>query len=132
MSDASRVSPYDLIGGEAGVERLVKTFYDLVETEAEGASLLDMHNKGHGLAHAREAQFVFLSGFLGGPQHYVERYGHSNVRKMHAHLDIGTLERDAWLDCMNKALVAVVADLPTRKLLATHFARVAEALRSRP
>jgi hemoglobin len=132
MFDSSHVSPYRLIGGEAGVERLVKTFYDLVETEPGGAPLLGMHNKGHGLAHAREAQFAFLSGFLGGPQLYAERHGHSNVRKMHAHLDIGTLERDAWLACMNKAIVVVVADVPTRNLLATHFARVAEALLTKP
>ena len=69
MSDSSQVSPYSLIGSEAGVERLVKTFYDLVGTEPEGAPLLGMHNMGHGLAHAREAQFAFLSAlYVGFPR----------------------------------------------------------------
>ena len=95
-----RKSPYQLIGGEVAVARLVKTFYDIVESDPAGASLMAMHNQGHGLAHAREAQFEFLSGFLGGPQLYLERHRHSNVRLMHAHLAIGTVERDSWLTCM--------------------------------
>jgi hemoglobin len=125
-----RKSPYHLIGGEAGVEELVKTFYDIVEGDPAGAPLLAMHNRGHGLAHAREAQFEFLSGFLGGPQLYLERHRHSNVRRMHAHLAIGMAERDAWLTCMDKALTAVDADAETRNLLMSHFSRVADVLRT--
>jgi hemoglobin len=123
-------SPYQMIGGEAGVEQLVKTFYDIVESDPAGVSLMVMHNQGHGLAHAREAQFEFLSGFLGGPQLYLERHRHSNVRRMHAHLTIGTAERDSWLICMDRALAAVVADPEIRNLLLSHFSRVAEALRT--
>ena len=121
-----------MIGGEAGVERLVKMFYDIVESDPAGASLMTMHNRGHGLAHAREAQFEFLSGFLGGPQLYLERHRHSNVRRMHAHLSIGTAERDSWLNCMDKALTTVVADPKARSVLMSHFSRVAEALRTHP
>jgi hemoglobin len=80
-----RKSPYLMIGGEAGVEQLVKTFYDIVESDPMAASLMAMHNRGHGLAHASQAQFEFLSGFLGGPQLYLERHRHSNVRRMHAY-----------------------------------------------
>ena len=125
-----RKSPYQMIGGEAGVEQLVKAFYDIVESDPKGAPLMAMHNQGHGVAHAREAQFEFLSGFLGGPQLYLERHRHSNVRRMHAHLAIGTVERDSWLICMAKALKAVVADPEVRGLLMSHFSRVAEALRT--
>jgi hemoglobin len=125
-----RKSPYQMIGGEAGVERLVKMFYDIVESDPAGASLMAMHNQGHGLAHAREAQFEFLSGFLGGPQLYLERHRHSNVRRMHAHLAIGTVERDSWLTCMEKALTAINVAPETHNLLMNHFSRVAEALRT--
>jgi hemoglobin len=126
-----RKAPYQMIGGEAGVEQLVKSFYDIVEKDPAGASLLAMHNHGHGLAHAREAQFEFLSGFLGGPKLYQERHRHSNVRLMHAHLSIGRAELDSWLICMEKALTAVNADPDTQHLLMSHFSRVAEALRTR-
>ena len=50
---------------------------------------------------------------------------------MHAHLSIGTMERDAWLVCMEKALIEINMDKETSALLMKHFTRVAEALRSR-
>ncbi len=124
-------TPYDRIGGAEGVRRLVKVFYDLVETEPEGAPLRVMHNQGNGLAHAREAQFMFLSGFLGGPQLYVEQHRHSNVRQMHNHLSIGEVEAQSWLQCMEMALERT-ADEDTRRMLMQTFQRVANALRNQP
>lgn len=124
-------TPYERIGGESGVRLLVKTFYDLVETESAGEPLRVMHNEGNGLAHAREAQFMFLSGFLGGPQLYVEQFHHSNVKQMHAHLTIGEVEAQSWLSCMAKAL-AMTADCETATMLMTSFTRVAQALKNRP
>jgi hemoglobin len=125
------MSMYERLGGEQGVRKLVETFYDIVETEPEGAPLRIMHNEGNGLAHAREAQFMFLSGFLGGPQLYVEQFRHSNVRKIHEHLSVGDVESDSWLICMDKALERT-ADEDTRRLLMQTFTRVAQALKNRP
>ena len=124
-------TPYQKIGGEDGVRRLVNMFYDIVETDPDGAPLVAMHNKGNGLAHARAAQFEFLSGFLGGPQLYVEHHGHSNVRKMHEHLEVRMIERDSWVSCMVKALDAQDLDAATRKMLMAHFARIADMLVNR-
>ena len=76
--------------------------------------------------------FEFLSGFLGGPQLYFERHRNSNVKSIHAHLEIGSLERDAWLACMNKALIEIQAKPETHQNLMTHFSRIAEALRTMP
>lgn len=119
---------YERIGGEEGVRRLVKLFYDIVESDPAGKPLMAMHNKGNGLAHARVAQFDFLSGFLGGPQLYVERHGHSNVRKIHEHLKVRRLERDSWVNCMAKALEAHDADPQTRSILMAHVSRIAGTL----
>ncbi len=130
MADTPFRTPYDRIGGEAGVRRLVETFYDFVETEPEGAPLRVMHSHGNGLAHAREAQFMFLSGFLGGPQLYVEQFHHSNVKQMHAHLQIGAVEAQSWLTCMERALDRT-ADKETRRVLMLTFTRVANALKNR-
>ena len=102
-------SPYQRLGGEAGVRRLVNTFYDLVESQPEGRPLRVMHNEGSGLAHVRDTQFMFLSGFLGGPQLYVEQFHHANVRQMHAHLAIGEEEAQSWLACMDMALEKTAA-----------------------
>ena len=130
MEKPTKITLYELIGAESGVRNLVKVFYDLVESDPAGSPLLALHNLGHGIAHAREAQFEFLSGFLGGPQLYFEHYRHSNVRIAHAHLKIGFVERDAWLTCMQKALHQIPIDDETRLVLMAHFSRVAEVLRT--
>lgn len=132
MAESPVQTPYEKLGGEAGVRRLVKTFYDIVESDPAGVPLMDMHNLGHGLAHARQAQFEFLSGFFGGPQLYVELHGHSNVRKMHEHLAVTGVERDSWLICMEKALTAHGLDDNNYRLFINHFTRVANALVNRP
>ena len=120
-------SPYDRLGGADGVRRLVETFYDTVESDPAGAPLRVLHDRGSGLAHAREAQFMFLSGFLGGPQLYVEQFHHSNVKQMHAHLRIGPLEAGAWLTCMEKALQRT-SDAHTAQQLMQNFTRVVQVL----
>lgn len=122
------LTPYVQIGSAAGVRLLVETFYDIVESDPAGAPLMALHNQGHGIAHARDAQFEFLSGFFGGPQLYFEHYRHSNVKRMHTHLAIGLAERDAWLVCMEKALAAIGLSTQLHRTLMVHFRRVAEAL----
>lgn len=123
---------YDQMGGETAVHRLVETFYDIVEQEPEGKPLLLLHLRGHGVAHSRIEQFNFLSGFLGGPRLYVERYGHSDVRQMHAHVAIDPPARDAWLRCMEMAIDRVGLAAEVKSALMKHFTRVADMLVNRP
>lgn len=130
MARTLRSAPtlYDLIGGETGVRRLVETFYDIVEFEPEGRLLHPLHLRGHGMVHARIEQFNFLSGFLGGPRLYVEKHGHSNVREMHAHVEITGDARDAWLNCMSIAIDRVSLPAETKARLMVPFTRVAAML----
>ena len=132
MANPIGSSPHQKIGGEAGVRNLVNAFCDLVENDPLGQPLLIMHNRGHGIAHARDAQFEYLSGFLGGPPLYFEHHRNSNVRTIHANLEIGTLERDVWLACIDKALNHIHAEPETHVLLMNHFSRIAEVLRTGP
>ncbi|HVJ32828.1 MAG TPA: group II truncated hemoglobin [Terriglobia bacterium] len=122
---------YEQMGGEAEVRRLVETFYDIVEHEPEGAPLHLLHLRGHGVAHSRIEQFNFLSGFLGGPRLYVERYGHSDVRQMHAHVAIDRMARDAWLRCMEMAIDRIGLSAELKTALMRHFTRVADMLINR-
>lgn len=94
----------DDIGGDDGLVTLVNRFYDLVETLPEGANLRRLHGRGHGIAHARLEQVDFMSGFLGGRQHYRERHGHMDVKLIHAHVPIRTQDAENWLTCMDIAL----------------------------
>lgn len=118
---------YDQIGGEDAVRRLVETFYNIVEFEAEGSELLILHLRGHGVAHSRIEQFNFLSGFLGGPRYYVEKHGHSNVRYMHEHVEISAAAKDAWLRCMSIAIDRTGLT-SAKELLMEPFTRVATVL----
>lgn len=122
---------YDKIGGAAVLKALVAAFYDIIENEPEGQSLHLLHMRGHGIAHSREEQFNFMSGFLGGPPLYVERYGHSDIRKMHEHVDIDAAARDAWLLCMSMAVERVGLGGEARDLLMQHLRSVATALINR-
>ena len=121
---------HQMIGGEAALARLVERFYDIIETDPEGASIHALHLKGFGLAHVRQAQFEFLSGFFGGPQYYLERMGHANLRTLHAHIEIGPAEVEAWLTCMRKAIATLGYEADVAATLMQHFTRSAQALRN--
>ncbi len=95
-------TPYALIGGEPGVRRLVDRFYDLMDLEPAFAELRAIHPST--LDGSRDKLYWFLCGWLGGPQHYVERFGHPRLRARHLPYPIGILERDQWMACMQQAM----------------------------
>jgi hemoglobin len=107
-------TPFEWIGGEDRVRALADRFYDLMDLEPAYAELRAAH--GSTLDEARQKLFWFLCGWLGGPQHYVERFGHPRLRMRHMPFAIGIKERDQWLACMDQAMqeTAVPDDLRTR------------------
>ncbi len=72
-------TPYVLLGCESAVQKLVDRFYDLMDEKKEVKPLREMHAKS--LRVSREKLHLFLSGWLGGPQLYVEKYGHSSIKR---------------------------------------------------
>ena len=128
MTDAP--TPYDRVGGADGVRRLVDRFYDLMDTRPEAQGIRAMHATD--LASARNKLWMFLSGYLGGPQLYIERYGHPRMRRRHMPFPIDESARDAWLLCMNQALDEQVTDTLLRTQLAHSFAQVADHMRNQP
>jgi hemoglobin len=121
--------PYTLLGGEDGVRRLVERFYDLMEFEPAYATLRAVH--GASLGSAREKLFLFLCGWLGGPQHYVARHGHPRLRARHLPFPIGTTERDQWLACMAQALDDTGCPDALKPRLVEAFAQTADWMRNR-
>jgi len=123
-------TPYRQLGGEPALRRLVDRFYDLMDAEPEYFGIRKLHPES--LAGSREKLFMFLSGWLGGPALYVERYGHPFLRARHLPFAIGAAERDQWTDCMRRALADVGVAGPLREALAQAFFRTAEHMRNRP
>ena len=93
---------FQAAGGFAGIRRLVDCFYDTLEQWPEAAIIRAMHAED--LSLSRDKLTYFLSGWMGGPRYYTEKYGPINIPQVHRHLKIGELERDAWLMCMAKAV----------------------------
>lgn len=56
---------------------------------------------------SRDKLFWFLCGWLGGPDHYVERFGHPRLRMRHLPYAIGVSGRDQWITCMGLAMAEI-------------------------
>ena len=121
-------TPFDWIGGEPQVQALVDRFYDLMDLEPRYAALRASH--GSTLDNARERLFWFLCGWLGGPQHYTDRFGHPRLRMRHMPFSIGIQERDQWLACMDQAMGEVGVDEALRTRLRQSFFQTADWMRN--
>ena len=124
----TRQSFYDRIGGAQGVERLINTFCDVLETTEEGKPVYLLHLRGHGMDHARVEQVNFFSGFLGGPRLYAEKWGHSNIRQIHDHVALDRASSDAWLNCMSMTLDQLAVEDDLKEALMKNFTAIAELL----
>ena len=125
---AAPTTPFDALGGEPQVRALTTRFYDLMELDPGYRALRAVH--GSDLAGARDKLHWFLCGWLGGPQHYTERFGHPKLRMRHMPFTIGIKERDKWLACMVQAMgeTGVPQDLRTR--LKESFFQTADWMRN--
>ena len=120
----SRATAFELIGGEEKIHAMVQRFYDLMDLEPGYKELRAAH--GPELANARERLNWFLVGWMGGPQHYVERFGHPRLRMRHMPFKIGLVERDQWLACMDQAMGEVDVPDDLRKRLKESFFQTAD------
>jgi hemoglobin len=119
---------YERIGGEAKVRELVERFYDHMDELPEAYGIRKLHAAD--LANSRQKLFEFLSGWMGGPQLFVQRHGHPMLRRRHLPFAIGDQERDQWLHCMRLALDEVVADPRLGQELYAAFVKVADHMRN--
>jgi hemoglobin len=129
-SETASATPFDWVGGEAAVRALVDRFYDLMDIEPRYRELRAVH--GSTLADARDKLFWFLCGWLGGPSHYTERFGHPRLRMRHTPFAIGVLERDQWLACMDQAMRESELDPALRTRLNESFSKTADWMRNQP
>jgi len=122
------VTAFDLMGGEAQVRALVDRFYDLMDLEPAYTHLRAVN--GNDLQSARDKLFWFLCGWLGGPSHYTERFGHPRLRMRHMPFAIGVRERDQWLACMAQAMQELQVPEALQTRLQESFFQTADWMRN--
>ena len=119
---------YERLGGEAGVRALVDRFYDLMDSLPEAYVVRKLHPAD--LSMSREKLFLFLSGWLGGPSLYTERYGDPRLRARHLPFAIGVQERDVWLMCMQQAMTELAVEERLQRDLIAALTRTADHMRN--
>ena len=125
---SAQATAFELMGGEATLRQLTDRFYDLMDLDSAYRELRAVH--GADLASARDKLFWFLCGWMGGPNHYIERFGHPRLRARHLPFRIGILERDQWLACMSQAMLELGVDPALRARLEESFFQTADWMRN--
>ncbi len=123
--------PYEQIGGREVVEALAERFYDIMEAqEPELTALHQQDAPGKVSRRSRDRFASFLVGWLGGPQDYVAENGHPRLRMRHARVRVDIAMRDAWLRCMNQAMLETGVPEDLQAFLQQRFAEVADFMRN--
>ena len=135
MSQPSASAPqslYDLLGGEPEatnqIRAIVEAFYDVMESDDKAKTIRQMHPED--LTLSREKLFMFLTGWTGGPQLYIERYGHPFLRRRHLPFKIGEEERDQWIYCMTKGMLNLKMEEEKIKALLNALYPIADFMRN--
>lgn len=120
-------SLYERVGPEA-LETLVTRFYALVAQDPDLAPIFP-----DDLTLTAEKQLAFLTGFLGGPPLYHQRFGPPRLRARHLPHAITPTRGQAWLSCMARALndTPQIGEAEARELYAA-LSRVAAHMVNTP
>jgi len=118
---------FEALGGEPVIRRIVDAFYDRIDKSTVFRSMFPAD-----LAETRTKTFEFLVGWTGGPQLYMEKYGHPRLRMRHMPFPIGTVERNEWMRCMSEAVTEVGVDPKAGRAFFDSLWKTADFLRNKP
>ena len=124
------MSVYEMLGREEGLRLIVDRFYESMDSEPSSAAIRAMHPKD--LSASRDKLVWFLSGRFGGPNTYIEKFGHPRLRMRHMPFAIDSDAAHAWMSCMRQALEEQVEEPELRQELLSFFEHVAMFMRNRP
>ena len=103
------------LGGEPRVHELVTHFYEIMSCREAYKPLWALHTHPRELAIAKLT--AFLTGWMGGPRRYQEKFGSINIPGVHRHLPVDNQLAELWLACMDQALHATNVDEELRAYL---------------
>lgn len=129
VTEEEKSNLYELIGGAEKLREMVDRFYDLMELEPEFSGIRVLHPSP--IDGSRDKLFWFLSGWMGGPDLYIEQFGHPRLRARHLSFSIGVSERDQWLRCMAWAMQDVGIEEGLQLHLMTSFYQTADWMRNK-
>lgn len=121
---------YQLIGGEPAVRAIVRRFYELMNSLPEVEVIRKMHPDD--LSGPEDRLYTFLTGWLGGPPLYAQKYGQPRLRASHLPFAIASAERDQWMLCMRTAMEENVDNVELRNSLLKAIGDLADFMRNKP
>jgi hemoglobin len=121
-------SLYEVLGGEVPLRQLVDAFYTYMDSLPEADGIRKMHQPD--LSSANQKLFEFLSGWMGGPSLFTEKYGHPRLRARHLPFAIGANERDQWIYCMFQATKKCQTPAEFNDIFLPAIARLADHMRN--
>jgi hemoglobin len=119
---------FEIIGGDAKLRELVDRFYDLMDLEPQFAGIRALHPAS--MDGSRDKLYWFLSGWTGGPNLFIEKFGHPRLRARHLPYAIATSERDQWMRCMEMAMKDVSIETALHNRLMQAFLETADWMRN--
>ena len=123
-------SSFQAAGGELGLHALVDQFYFNMDSDPEAQVIRRLHAQN--LDSARDKLARFLSGWLGGPRRYQEKYGAISIPGVHQAFAIGSAEKEAWLNCMQRAVNEQPWEEAFKRYFMLQLAIPAERVRTLP
>lgn len=90
---------FEAIGGQQAVDHIIDSLYKHIGNHEKLIPIFPDN-----LHESARKQRLFLTQFFGGPPLYLEERGHPMLKRRHLEFEITPERKDAWLECMNKAL----------------------------
>ncbi|MBT00833.1 MAG: globin [Oceanospirillaceae bacterium] len=118
---------YKAAGELDGITAMVDRFYERMGTLPEAKTLRKIHPAD--LTVARRKLTYFLSGWMGSPKLFKEHYGPIVIPDAHKHFPVDMDSKNAWLKCMEQALIDLDYPESFRHYLIEKLAIPAESIR---
>ncbi len=132
LKDRSLNQSYFEILGQDQINSLVDNFYEIMESDPKAKECFELHEIFDGRVHteSKEKLKAFLTGWMGGPNLFVERYGPPRMRARHLHIRIDEQAKEQWLYCMEKSMKKTNLYKKEKKKLMNSFLALAMRIRN--
>ena len=122
-------TPYEALGGEDAIARIVNRFYDLMDGDLQYAELRAMH--GSDLAPMRRSLAGWLAAWAGGPRDWFAARPGVCMMSLHRSMPIDAELARQWTDAMGRALDQVGVEPEMAEALREVFGRMSENMTTR-